>query len=162
MFNKEVLQKIEAALLKKEHTIAVAESVTSGLLQAAFSTAKDAMQFFHGGITTYNLGQKARHLNINAIHAFNCNCVSQKMAEDMARSVCELFSSDWGIGVTGYAAPVPESDNKTFAYFSIVQHKEVKLTQKIDLKDEDSFKTQLHYVENILLQLAQMLEADAA
>src|SRR4051812_38795900 len=109
MFNLSVINSLKDALLAKQETISVAESVTSGLLQAAFSSAEKAMQIFQGGITTYNLGQKYRHLLVDPIHASACNCVSERVAQEMALHVCELFSSNWGIGITGYASPVPES-----------------------------------------------------
>ncbi|MEO5601480.1 MAG: nicotinamide-nucleotide amidohydrolase family protein [Cyclobacteriaceae bacterium] len=108
MYNIKALEILKNYLVTRNQTISVAESVTSGHLQAALSLANQATAFFHGGITAYNLGQKARHLSVNPIHALGCNCVSEKVAEEMAINVRRLFSSDWSIGITGYAAPVPE------------------------------------------------------
>lgn len=119
MFNKELSDEIREKLLTRKETIAVAESVTSGMLQAALSQAKDAVLFYQGGITAYNIGQKYRHLMVDPIHADACNCVSEKIAESMAIHVCELFSSNWGIGVCGYAAPAEESQGKMYAYYAI-------------------------------------------
>ena len=82
-------------------------------------TALVPWESFQGGLTVYNLGQKCRHLGVNPIQALECNCVSDKVAVEMAISVCKLFTSDWGIAITGYSTPVPESDNKLFAYFAI-------------------------------------------
>src|ERR1700749_2919465 len=97
-FNKEALEVIGKKLLAQKETLATAESVTSGLLQAAVCTIPDASSFFQGGITAYNLYQKTRHLNINIGHALTCNCVSEKVSSEMARNVCALFSSHWGVG----------------------------------------------------------------
>jgi PncC family amidohydrolase len=104
-YNVAVINKIKKILVEKEQTIAVAESVTSGHLQAGFSLTKEAMQFFQGGMTAYNLGQKARHFHVDPIHAFRYNCVSETVANDMSREVAKIFSSDWGISITGYASP---------------------------------------------------------
>ncbi|MDB5207130.1 MAG: CinA family protein [Flavisolibacter sp.] len=71
-------------IIEGEETIAVAESVTSGLLQAALSQAIDVSKFYQGGITAYNLGQKYEHLNVESIHAQKCDCISEQVAGDMA------------------------------------------------------------------------------
>ncbi len=150
MFDKDVLNSIKDQLLEADQTVAVAESVTSGLLQMAFSNASDAMKFYQGGITTYNLGQKARHFDIDPIHATNCNCVSEKMAADMARSACRLFTSDWGVGITGYASPAPESKGKVFAYFAIALGNEIKLAHRIDPERKETAEVQQEYADTIL------------
>ena len=128
LFDKKAIEAIRSFLLSHKETIAVAESVTSGFIQAAFSTAEEASQFYQGGITAYNIGQKYRHLLIEPIYALACNCVSEKIAQDMDTQVCDLFHSNWGIGITGYAAPVPESDNKLYAYYAIAYQNKLVLS----------------------------------
>lgn len=64
LYNIDTLNKIKDFLIEGKQTLAVAESVTSGHLQAAFSAATLASKFFQGGITAYNIGQKSRHLFI--------------------------------------------------------------------------------------------------
>jgi nicotinamide-nucleotide amidase len=114
------LTAIRKVLIQNKQSLAVAESVTAGQLQTAFSFAEKAMEFFQGGITTYNIGQKARHLHVDPIHAATCNCVSEKVAAEMAINVCSMFSSDWGIAITGYASVVPEEQIfELFAYYAI-------------------------------------------
>src|SRR5688572_31469658 len=103
LYNEEAIENIKAILVDRELTLSVAESVTSGHLQAALSSAKDATKFFQGGITTYNAGQKCRHLNIEPISALENNCVTEKVACEMAAQVSRLFISDVGISSTGYA-----------------------------------------------------------
>ena len=72
MFDKATLDVIKDHMLSKENTIAVAESVTSGLIQSAFASIEDASRFYRGGITAYNMGQKYRHLFVEPIHALAC------------------------------------------------------------------------------------------
>jgi PncC family amidohydrolase len=151
MYDSNVIGQIKEILIQKEQTIAVAESVTAGHLQAALSSAENASQFFQGGITAYNLGQKSRHLNIEPILAERCNSVSDKIAEQMAVNVAHLFSSDWGIAITGYAAPVPEcSIEELFAYYSICYHDQLLETKKLAAKKDDAMKVQIFYVNKIL------------
>lgn len=149
-FNDEKIRLIKDFLLQHQQTLAVAESVTSGLLQCAISTADDAIHFFQGGITAYNLGQKARQLHIEPIHAVGCNCVDGKVAAEMAVHVTRLFSSHWGISITGYATPVPESGNQLFAYFAIAEKEKVVSSGKMEAGEGTMQEVQLYYVNTVL------------
>lgn len=158
MFQQESIDKIKDALISKGQTLAVAESVTAGFLSAALSTAESASQFFQGGITAYNIGQKCRHMNVNPIHALSCNCVSQKMADDMAFSIAKTFTSDWGVSITGYATLTPQACGQLFAFFSIVCQGKVVLSKKILAdKEQQGMPVQLLYVNRILDDLAMVL-----
>lgn len=138
-------------------TIAVAESVTAGNLQAALSQAKDASKFFQGGITAYNLGQKYRHLFVEPIHAEACQCVSAKVAEEMAINVRDMFLSDLGVGITGFATKVPEDGvNELYAFISIANGEKIVGAWKIIAKEEEAVKVQEEYVKVILKKLSSI------
>jgi PncC family amidohydrolase len=148
---KRPLENIKQYMLEHKETLAVAESVTSGQLQAALSLAREATSFYQGGITTYNLGQKSRHLKIDPIHGEANNCVSEQISIDMANHVCELFSSTWGIGITGYAAPVPALKIKTlYAYFAFSHKGEKVYSKKITAPNMSIQKAQQYFVAAIL------------
>ena len=151
------LKKIQRLLSAKEQTLAVAESVTTGLLQHAFGSTPCASEFFQGGITVYNAGQKYKHLQVEPIHALACNCVSQKVADDMALHCIAMFRSDWGIGITGYATPVTESRNKVFAFFSIACRDKIMLQKKLVTSLEDPFAIQFFYTSSVINQLIKLL-----
>lgn len=157
MFNDKAIERIKEKLLGEKQTLSVAESVTAGFFQAAMASAEFALKFFEGGITTYNIQQKVRHLKVDKKKAEESNCVSAQTANEMAMGVCELFGTDWGIAITGYATPVPESDSKLFAYFSICFRGSVKLAERIDLKNENPEEAQLKYVDVILKKLSALL-----
>ena len=86
-------------------TLAVAESLTCGRLQARIGAISGASEFFLGGVTAYSLEQKVRHLGVDRAGAEAVNCVSAAVAEQMARGACALFGSDIGVATTGYAEP---------------------------------------------------------
>ena len=46
-------------------TLAVAESLTCGRLQARIGAISGASEFFLGGMTAYSLEQKVRHLGVD-------------------------------------------------------------------------------------------------
>jgi nicotinamide-nucleotide amidase len=86
-------------------TLAVAESLTAGNVQARVASVSGSSDYFLGGITAYSLDEKVRHLGVARAAAKKVNCVSAEVAEQMACGVCKLFGSDVGIGTTGYAEP---------------------------------------------------------
>lgn len=100
--------------------VAVAESLTTGNLQATLGSVSGASNFYEGGITAYLLDQKVKHLGVDKEHAFDVNCVSEQVANQMARGVAVLFETDIGIGTTGYAQPaIDKGIEVPMAYFSM-------------------------------------------
>lgn len=86
-------------------TVAAAESLTAGHVQARVASVSGSSEYFLGGLTAYSLEEKVRHLGVNRAAAKKVDCVSAEVAEQMARGVCELFGSDLGVATTGYAEP---------------------------------------------------------
>jgi nicotinamide-nucleotide amidase len=150
-FKQSLLDYIGGALKTANETISLAESVTAGYLQFSFSKMKGASEFFKGGLTAYTLEEKVRLLKVDEVEARRRNCVSKQMADEMALHIAQLFNTDWGISVTGYATPVEESDQKIFAYYSFAYRKEVILSRKLELHHKtDSTAAQQYYAEFIL------------
>ena len=101
-------------------TLSVAESLTCGRVQARIGEISGASEFFLGGITAYTLEAKVEKLGVERAAARKVNCVSLRVAEQMARGVCELFGSDLGVATTGYAEPLPaEGVADPFAWWAI-------------------------------------------
>lgn len=132
-FSKVILDKISYYLRERSETISIAESVTSGFLQLAFSQMPNAQDFYSGGMTTYTLEQKVRHLNVDKKEAEQANCVSKNITETMALNVAKLFDSEWSVATTGYCTPVPESGGDIFAHYAVTYKNKVLLSDRIDL-----------------------------
>jgi len=158
-FNEIVLKKVGKALLTRLETIAVAESVTSGLIQHGLSSIPDASRFYQGGITAYNVAQKYKHLHVEPIHALAIDCVSAQVAEEMSLHVCTMFNSDWGLAVTGYATPTPESGDKIFAFFSIAYQNKIKRSGLIRQDKKDPLTIQFFYANEIFKNLEACLKS---
>lgn len=157
MFDPDATEKIRLYLIQNHLTLAVAESVTAGLLQSAFASAEMASEFFQGGITAYNIDQKVNLLKINRKTGEACNCVSAATSDKMADGVISLFKSDYGISVTGYATPVPESEFKIFAYFTITAKGKTLLRDKLTGGDHKPLDVQIKYVNEILKKFAEVI-----
>jgi nicotinamide-nucleotide amidase len=159
MYTKNEVGPIADILLKARHTVAVAESVTSGHLQAALSLADFAQDFYQGGITVYNIGQKCRHLGVEPIHAQAHNAVSKQVAEQMTYGVTKAFSSHWGVGICGYAAPVPELDVKVpYAFFAIAHLGAIKISRRVVTEARSGRPTQEYYVSKVLRDFESLLK----
>jgi len=102
----DVAQELKTLLLRDpRRTLAVAESITCGHLQARIGAISGASELFLGGITAYTLAEKVKHLGVKRAAAKAVNSVSAGVAEQMARGACALFGSDFSLATTGYAEP---------------------------------------------------------
>ncbi|MCC2590766.1 CinA family protein [Chryseobacterium sp. MFBS3-17] len=150
-FQNNLLCHISKVMQAEGLTIAVAESVTSGGLQLAFSQMPDASRIFKGGITAYTLPEKVRLLKVDEAEAGLHDCVSPHIAETMAQNACKLFNSDWAVATTGYCTPTEESGQHLFVYFSFCFQGEIVLTKKLELSPEtEGADAQLYYTKFIL------------
>lgn len=150
-FQKNLLEFISRSLITANETISVAESVTSGLVQLAFSQMPNASMFYNGGLTAYTLPQKVKLLNIDEDEAEECDCVSENIANQMALNVAKLFNTDWSVAVTGFCTPIRSSSHKIFSYYSFSYKGEIILSKKLELHPKtQAFNAQLYYTEFIL------------
>lgn len=158
-FPDALLQEIGKRFIDSKEKIAVAESVTSGYLQNAFSQMENASLFFNGGITAYTPEIKIKLLNVDAEEAEKEDCVSPNITETMAKSIAGLFETECSVAITGYATPVEESGYELFAYYSIYRSGQILLTEKINLPSQTkSLEAQHIYVNKVLEDLKNVLK----
>ena len=101
-------QELKSLMLREPRlTLAVAESVTFGRLQARIGAISGASTFFLGGLTAYTIPQKMRHLGVDRATAELVDAVSPAVAAQMAEGACAFFGSDLALATTGYAEPLP-------------------------------------------------------
>ena len=159
LYDENLVNTIKDILCQRAQTIAVAESVTAGHLQAALSSAIEASRFFQGGITAYNLGQKCRHLQVNPISAEGCNCVSEEVACTMALQVNTMFTSQYSIAITGYAAKMPEKGlNELYAWYAIALNNQLIRSERISTGKE-RVEAQVDYTKQVLRKFLEALQA---
>lgn len=116
-----VVADLKTLLLRSPRlTLATAESITCGRIQAAIGSVSGASEFFLGGMTAYTIDQKVDHLGVGRTTAKRVNAVSAEVAEQMACGACNLFGSDLGVATTGYAEP-PDADKliSPFAWWAV-------------------------------------------
>lgn len=93
-------------MLKEKHlTIAVAESLTGGLVGDMITDVPGSSEYFLGGATTYSNASKSELLHVNDGTLRSFGAVSEECAIEMASGVRELFHADVGLAITGIAGP---------------------------------------------------------
>jgi len=152
----------ELLLRKPRLTLAVAESLTCGHVQAAIGAVSGASAYFLGGLTAYALEQKVKLLGVNRAHARGVNCVSQRVAVEMARGAGERFGADVTVATTGYAEPSPADGIKVPAAWWALCHRlrggrTVVISGLLEVPGATRLEAQERVTQEVLRQLVAYL-----
>jgi nicotinamide-nucleotide amidase len=144
-------------------TLAAAESMTCGRIQAGIGLISGASEFFLGGITAYSLDAKVRHLGVDRAAAMAANGVSEAVAEQMARGACALFGADLAVATTGYAEPSLEwNAPQPFAWWAVAGRglggPPKVLSGRVDCPGASRAEAQERVAEKALRALLALLE----
>lgn len=94
-----------ALLASRDWTLAVAESLTGGLVAARLVAVPGASAVVRGGVTAYATDLKASLLGVEADLLAERGAVDPEVAQQMARGVRRLLGADVGLATTGVAGP---------------------------------------------------------
>jgi nicotinamide-nucleotide amidase len=118
----ETIDQLVAGLLA-DHTVAVGESCTSGLLAARITDTPGASAYFAGGVVSYSNEAKTELLGVPADLIAEHGAVSREVAEAMCDGAIERFGADVGVGITGVAGPDGGTEDKPVGYVCLcVKH----------------------------------------
>ncbi len=92
-------------LAARGETLAVAESLTGGLLAGRLTDVPGASAVFQGGVVTYATDAKTSVLGVDAGLLATSGAVSTEAAAAMATGVRDLLGATHGLAVTGVAGP---------------------------------------------------------
>ena len=92
-------------------SLAIAESLTGGLLAAAITDVPGASNVFRGSITAYATDLKAELLGVPADLLARVGAVDPDVAVAMATGVRDRLGASYGLATTGVAGP-DEQDGK--------------------------------------------------
>ncbi|MFP3907609.1 MAG: competence/damage-inducible protein A [Acidimicrobiales bacterium] len=93
-------------------TLAVAESVTGGLIASRITNVPGASKVFRGGVVAY-----ASAVKFDLLDVPEGPVVSAEAAEAMATGVRRRLGADVGLAVTGVAGPEPQEDQRPGTVF---------------------------------------------
>ncbi|MGW0563935.1 CinA family protein [Streptomyces sp. NPDC003016] len=92
-------------LAGRGETLAVAESLTGGLVAAELTSVPGASRVFRGSVTAYSTELKRDVLGVDAALLEQRGAVDPEVARQMAAGVRQMLGAGWGIATTGVAGP---------------------------------------------------------
>ena len=92
-------------LTVRGEVLAVAESLTGGLVAAEITSVPGASKAFRGSVTAYATELKREVLGVDAQLLAARGAVDAQVAAQMAAGVRKALGADWGIATTGVAGP---------------------------------------------------------
>ncbi|GAA2147893.1 CinA family protein [Kitasatospora kazusensis] len=101
-------ERAHEALRERGATVAVAESLTGGLLAAALVDVPGASAGFRGSVTAYATEVKASVLGVDEGLLAVRGPVDPVVARQMAEGVRRLLGATYGVATTGVAGPEPQ------------------------------------------------------
>jgi nicotinamide-nucleotide amidase len=103
---------VGAMLLKSGHTLAVAESCTSGVLAVRLTRVPGSSRYFSGGVLCYSNEVKTRLCGVPGDLLARHGAVSAEVAEALAEGVRNAAGSSLGLSITGIAGPAGGTPEK--------------------------------------------------
>jgi nicotinamide-nucleotide amidase len=104
----ELVAEIHRLLGERGATVAVAESLTGGLLGGALTSVAGSSQTFRGGVIAYATELKGGLLDVDRDLLARFGAVHPNVAVAMAQGVRSRLDSAYGLAVTGVAGPDPQ------------------------------------------------------
>jgi nicotinamide-nucleotide amidase len=99
--------EIIGLLVARGQTLAVAESLTGGLLAAALTEIPGSSAAFRGGVVSYATDLKAALLGVPSDLLDQHGAVHPAVAAAMAQGACRRLTASVGAATTGVAGPDP-------------------------------------------------------
>jgi PncC family amidohydrolase len=109
-----------AQLAAQGNRVAVAESLTGGLLLSELISIAGASNVVQGGMVCYSTQSKIEVLGVTADTIAQYGVISEATAIAMAQQVAKKFKAEIGIATTGVAGPERQEDKPTGTVFIAV------------------------------------------
>ncbi|MFF3733586.1 CinA family protein [Streptomyces sp. NPDC002476] len=107
-------------LAQRGETLAVAESLTGGLVAAELTSVPGASRSFRGSVTAYATPLKRELLGVDGALLAERGAVDADVARQMATGVRRVLGADWGVATTGVAGPDPQDGKPVGTVFVAV------------------------------------------
>ena len=120
-------------LKARGETVAVAESLTGGLLAATIVDVPGASAAFRGGLIVYATDLKATLAGVPLPLLDAHGPVDPSVAAALAAGARERCGADWGIATTGVAGPEPQAGQPVGRVYIAVAGIGEPLVRKLDL-----------------------------
>jgi nicotinamide-nucleotide amidase len=146
------------ALKARHQTIAVAESLTGGLLAATIVDVPGASAAFRGGLIVYATDLKATLAGVPQPLLDANGPVDPSVAAALAAGARERCGADWGIATTGVAGPQPQAGQPVGrVYIAVAGHGD-PVVRELDLTGDRAAIRRAAVAAALDLAAARVLE----
>ena len=150
---------VVSTLTERGETVAVAESLTGGLLAAALVQIPGASAVFRGGIVAYATDLKATLLGVPEALLDRYGAVHADVAAAMASGVRGRLDATFGVATTGVAGPDPADGQPVgTVHIAVSSPREVIGHRYLFAGDRAAIREQTVVIS--LKQLRRMLEGE--
>ena len=148
-------------LREKGQTVATMESCTGGLLASLITDIPNASSVFSYGLVTYS-NEAKKKIGLDESIIRENTVYSIEVASSMAKVVCDISKSDYGIGITGRLG-VEDKNNKggdlMLVYFSIYDRKDDSfISQTISVTGKNRKEGKNQVLEVVHMRFKQILK----
>ncbi len=105
-------EEVGALLAERGETLAVAESLTGGLVTSLITDVPGSSRYLLEGVVAYANESKMATLGVSEATLIAHGAVSEEVAIEMAKGVRQRSGAVWGISTTGIAGPTGETEDK--------------------------------------------------
>lgn len=106
------LEKILQEMRTRRLAIGFGESCTGGLLSSVMASLPGVSDVYMGSVVSYSYAAKVDLLGVSWETLNNVGAVSEEVARQMARGVCERLKVNCSIAITGIAGPTGGTPEK--------------------------------------------------
>lgn len=107
-----VEEDVGRLLTQRGETLAIAESLTGGLVASTVTDVPGSSAYFVEGVVAYANEAKVERLGVREGTLVAHGAVSEEVACEMAEGVRSVLGTDWGISTTGIAGPTGATEEK--------------------------------------------------
>lgn len=115
------MERLVKLLKNQNKTISSMESCTGGLFSSELTNINGSSDVFKLGIVTYSNEYK-EYFGVSSEIIKKYSVYSNEVSQEMAKSICNIAKSDFGIGITGQLGTKDlknNSDNINTVYISV-------------------------------------------
>jgi nicotinamide-nucleotide amidase len=116
----DVAAQVLDLLVEHGETVAVAESLTGGLVAAGITAVPGSSRVFRGSVTAYATDLKRELLGVDGALLDERGAVDEGVGRGMAEGARTVLGASWGLATTGVAGPEPQDGQPVGTVFVAV------------------------------------------
>ncbi len=155
-------ESLEECIINKALSLnlrfAFAESATAGLCSSRITNINGSSQVFYGSVICYHSDIKTKLLGVKTATIEQYDVVSEKVAQEMAAGLSQLYPVDVAIGITGYAGPHAKEEEIPIGTVCIGVSSPLGITAHKFQFRGDRLRLKDYFAQIALFQLLETLE----